>query len=70
MAMKKVSAPIVATTLVLAGVFVPVAGMTGISGSLYQQFAITLAVSILFSGVNALSLSPALCSMILKHQNL
>ncbi|AZQ64668.1 efflux RND transporter permease subunit [Flammeovirga pectinis] len=68
-AMKEVTAPIIATTLVLAGVFVPVVGMSGISGSLYQQFAITLAISILFSGINALSLSPALCSLLLKeHQ--
>jgi HAE1 family hydrophobic/amphiphilic exporter-1 len=65
-AMKKVSAPVIATTLVLAAVFVPVAGMAGITGRLYQQFAITIAMSVLVSSVNALSLSPALCSLILK----
>jgi HAE1 family hydrophobic/amphiphilic exporter-1 len=66
MAMKEVSAPVVATTLVLVAVFIPVAGMAGITGSLYQQFAITIAVSVVFSSINALSLSPALCSLLLK----
>jgi HAE1 family hydrophobic/amphiphilic exporter-1 len=65
-AMKKVSAPIVATTLVLVAVFIPVAGMAGITGILYQQFAITIVVSVLVSSVNALTLSPALCSLLLK----
>ena len=66
-AMKKVSAPIVATTLVLVAVFIPVAGMAGITGILYQQFAITIVVSVLVSSVNALTLSPALCSLLLKE---
>jgi HAE1 family hydrophobic/amphiphilic exporter-1 len=66
-AMKQVSAPIVATTLVLIAVFIPVAGMAGISGRLYQQFAITIVVSVIVSSVNALSLSPALCSILLKE---
>jgi HAE1 family hydrophobic/amphiphilic exporter-1 len=66
-AMKQVSAPIVATTLVLVAVFIPVAGMAGISGRLYQQFAITIVVSVIVSSVNALSLSPALCSILLKE---
>ena len=65
-AMAKVSAPVVATTLVLVAVFVPVAGMAGITGILYQQFAITIVVSVIVSSVNALSLSPALCSILLK----
>ncbi len=65
-AMKKVAAPVVATTLVLAAVFVPVAGMVGITGRLYQQFAITIAMSVIVSSVNALTLSPALCSLLLK----
>ena len=65
-AMKKVSAPIVATTLVLVAVFIPVAAMAGITGILYQQFAITIVVSVLVSSVNALTLSPALCSLLLK----
>ena len=66
-AMKKVSAPIVATTLVLVAVFIPVAAMAGITGILYQQFAITIVVSVLVSSVNALTLSPALCSLLLKE---
>jgi HAE1 family hydrophobic/amphiphilic exporter-1 len=65
-AMKEVTAPVVATTLVLIAVFVPVAAMGGITGRLYQQFAITIAVSVAFSSINALSLSPALCSVLLK----
>ena len=65
-AMKLVTAPIIATTLVLIGVFIPVAAMGGITGRLYQQFAITIAVSVVFSSVNALSLSPALCALLLR----
>ena len=65
-AMKEVTAPVIATTLVLVAVFVPVASMGGITGRLYQQFAITIAVSVLFSSLNALTLSPALCSLILR----
>ena len=66
-AMRKVSAPVVATTLVLVAVFLPVAGMVGITGLLYQQFAITIVVSVIVSSVNALTLSPALCSLLLKE---
>ena len=65
-AMKEVTAPVIATTVVLIAVFAPTAAMGGITGSLYQQFAITIAVSVLFSSINALSLSPALCSILLK----
>jgi HAE1 family hydrophobic/amphiphilic exporter-1 len=65
-AMKEVTAPVIATTLVLVAVFVPVASMGGITGRLYQQFAITVAVSVVFSSLNALTLSPALCSLLLK----
>lgn len=65
-AMKKVTAPVIATTLVLIAVFIPVAGMAGITGRLYQQFAITIVVSVCVSSVNALTLSPALCSLLLK----
>ena len=68
LAMKEVTAPVIATTLVLIAVFVPVAAMGGITGSLYQQFAITIAVSVAFSSVNALTLSPALCSILLRKQ--
>nr|WP_321356562.1 efflux RND transporter permease subunit [uncultured Draconibacterium sp.] len=66
-AMRKVSAPVVATTLVLVAVFIPVAGMAGITGRLYQQFAITIVVSVIVSSVNALTLSPALASLLLKE---
>ncbi|QCK16868.1 efflux RND transporter permease subunit [Mangrovivirga cuniculi] len=65
-AMREVTAPVIATTLVMVAVFIPVAAMAGITGSLYQQFAITIAVSVVFSSINALSLSPALCSLLLK----
>ena len=65
-AMKKVTGPVIATTLILVAIFIPVAGMVGITGKLYQQFAITIALSVLVSSINALSLSPALCSLMLK----
>jgi HAE1 family hydrophobic/amphiphilic exporter-1 len=67
-AMNQVTAPVIATTLVLVAVFIPVAAMGGITGSLYQQFAITVAVSVVFSSINALTLSPALCSLLLRKQ--
>lgn len=66
-AMKEVFAPIISTTLVLLAVFVPVTFIPGISGTLYQQFAATIAISVLISSINALTLSPALCATILKH---
>ena len=65
-AMKEVSGPIVATSLALIAVFVPVAAMSGITGRLYQQFAITIAVAVAISSINALTLSPALASSLLK----
>lgn len=65
-AMKVVTSPIIATTLVLAAVFIPVSMMGGVTGLLYQQFAITIAFSVLISGFNALTLSPALCSIWLR----
>ncbi|MBL8660004.1 MAG: multidrug efflux RND transporter permease subunit [Rhodospirillales bacterium] len=65
-AMEEISAPIVAITLVLMAVFVPAALMPGITGQLYRQFAITIAASTFFSAVNALTLSPALCALLLK----
>jgi HAE1 family hydrophobic/amphiphilic exporter-1 len=65
-AMKEVSGPIVATSLSLMAVFVPVAAMGGITGSLYQQFAITIAISVAISSLNALTLSPALSAMLLR----
>lgn len=66
-AMRKVTAPVIATTLVLIAVFIPVAAMAGITGALYQQFALTIVVSVIVSSVNALSLSPALSSILLKE---
>ncbi|MDJ0928244.1 MAG: multidrug efflux RND transporter permease subunit [Gammaproteobacteria bacterium] len=65
-AMKEVSAPIIATSLALIAVFVPVAFMGGITGRLYQQFAITIAISVGISSINALTLSPALSAMLLR----
>jgi len=65
-AMKEVSGPIVATSLSLIAVFVPVAFMGGITGRLYQQFAITIAISVAISSINALTLSPALSAMLLR----
>ena len=65
-AMKEVTGPIIAVSLVLMAVFIPVAMTPGITGRLYQQFAITIAISVFFSTVNALTLSPALCAMLLK----
>jgi HAE1 family hydrophobic/amphiphilic exporter-1 len=66
-AMAEITAPIVAITLVLLSVFVPVAFIPGISGELFRQFAVAVSVSMLISAVNALSLSPALCSVLLTH---
>ncbi|BBB30780.1 efflux RND transporter permease subunit [Neptunomonas japonica] len=65
-AMKEVSTPVVATTLVLLAVFVPVAMIPGITGELYKQFAVTIAASVTLSSVAALTLSPALCSILLR----
>jgi hydrophobe/amphiphile efflux-1 (HAE1) family protein len=67
-AMGQVTAPIIAITLVLLSVFVPTAFIPGISGQLYQQFAVAVSVSMIISAINALSLSPALCSLILRHK--
>jgi hydrophobic/amphiphilic exporter-1 (mainly G- bacteria), HAE1 family len=69
-AMADISGPVVAIALVLAAVFVPVGFIPGIVGRLYQQFAITIAISILISAFVALSLTPALCSLFLKPQKL
>lgn len=65
-AMKEVGGPVIAIALILAAVFVPVAFAGGITGRLYQQFAITIAISVLFSAFNALTLSPALSAILLK----
>ncbi len=65
-AMKEVSGPVIMIALILCAVFVPVAFMGGVTGQLYQQFAITVAVAVVFSAINALTLSPALCAILLK----
>ncbi|MGH7284543.1 MAG: efflux RND transporter permease subunit, partial [Polyangiaceae bacterium] len=65
-AMSEVQGPVIAIALILAAVFIPVAFMSGITGRLYQQFALTIAVSVLISAFNALTLSPALSAMLLK----
>lgn len=67
-AMEEVSGPVVAIVLVLCSVFVPVAFMGGLTGVMYQQFAITIAVSVVISGLVALTLTPALCALLLKKQ--
>ena len=65
-AMEEVTGPIIATTLVLMSVFIPASFMGGITGQIYRQFALTIAASTFFSALNALTLSPALCALILK----
>ncbi|RNE88742.1 efflux RND transporter permease subunit [Marichromatium sp. AB31] len=65
-AMDQVGGAVIATTLVLLAVFVPVGFMPGITGQLYQQFAVTIAVAVSISSINALTLSPALCSVLLR----
>ncbi|MBI2735635.1 MAG: efflux RND transporter permease subunit [Rhodospirillales bacterium] len=67
-AMGQVTAPIIAITLVLLSVFIPTAFIPGITGQLYSQFAVAVSVSMVISAINALSLSPALCSLILRHR--
>lgn len=68
-AMKDISGPVIAIALILAAVFVPVGFVPGIIGRLYQQFAITIAISVLISAFIALSLTPALCSILLRPQH-
>ncbi len=65
-AMEEVSSPVIAIALILAAVFIPTAFVSGITGRLYQQFALTIAISVIFSAFNALTLSPALCALLLK----
>ncbi len=66
-AMKEVTGPIVATSAVLGAVFVPIAFLPGITGRLYNQFALTIAISVGLSAFNSLTLSPALCAVLLRH---
>jgi len=65
-AMREVSAPVIGIALVLSAVFIPTAFLPGITGRLYQQFALTIAISVIFSAFNALSLSPALSALLLR----
>ena len=69
-AMRKVSSPIVATTVVLLAIFIPVSFTGGITGRLFQQFSVTVATSVFFSALNALTLSPALAAILLKKSSM
>ncbi len=64
--MEEVSGPVMAIALILSAVFIPTVFIPGITGRLYQQFAVTIAISVLISAFNALTLSPALCALLLK----
>src|SRR5271163_1464644 len=66
-AMTQITAPIIAITLVLLSVFVPIAFIPGISGTLFRQFAVTISAAMVISALNALTLSPALCAVFLRH---
>jgi hydrophobe/amphiphile efflux-1 (HAE1) family protein len=66
-AMRQITGPIIAITLVLLSVFVPVGFIPGLSGTLFRQFAVTISAAMLISAINALSLSPALCAVFLRH---
>lgn len=66
-AMAQVTAPVIAITLVLLSVFVPIGFIPGISGELFRQFAVTISAAMLISAINALTLSPALCAVFLRH---
>ncbi len=68
-AMREVSSAVVAIVLVLCAVFIPVAFLGGIAGKLYQQFAVTVAISVTLSGIVALTLTPALCALLLKNKH-
>ena len=67
--MQQVTGALIAIVLVLCAVFVPVAFLGGIAGQLYKQFAVTVAVAVVLSGVVALTLTPALCALLLKAQH-
>src|SRR5260370_7834227 len=67
-AMAEITAPIVAISLVLLSVFVPIAFIPGVSGTLFRQFAVTISVAMLISPINPLTLSPALCPVFLRHR--
>jgi multidrug efflux pump len=66
-AMAEITGPVIATTLVLVAVFAPVGFVSGVTGALYRQFAVTISVSVVISAINALTLSPALCALMLRR---
>ena len=66
--MRQITGPIIAISLVLLSVFVPVGFIPGLSGTLFRQFAVTISCAMLISAINALTLSPALCAVFLRHQ--
>ncbi|MBS1189346.1 MAG: transporter [Rhodocyclaceae bacterium] len=68
-AMREVTSPVVAIVLVLCAVFVPVAFLGGLTGELYRQFAVTISIAVVISGIVALTLTPSLCVIILKHEH-
>ena len=68
-AMNEITGPVIATTLVLLAVFVPTAFMGGITGELYKQFALTISAAVIFSTINALTLSPALCGILMRKSS-
>src|SRR5204863_1545979 len=68
-AMDEVSGPIIAIALVLCAVFVPIAFVSGLTGQFYRQFALTIAISTVISAFNSLTLSPALCALLLKSHD-
>ena len=65
-AMEEITGPVIATTLVLLAVFVPTVFMGGITGQLYRQFSLTISGAVVISTINALTLSPALCGLLLR----
>ena len=68
-AMKEVTSPIIAIVLVLCAVFIPIAFLGGLTGELYRQFAVTISIAVVLSGIVALTLTPALCVIIMKHEH-
>jgi len=66
-AMRQITGPVIAISLVLLSVFVPVGFIPGVSGSLFRQFAVTISIAMVISAINALTLSPALCGLFLRH---
>src|SRR5215813_13667840 len=68
-AMREVTSPIIAIVLVLTAVFVPIAFLGGLTGELYRQFAVTIAIAVVISGIVALTLTPSLCVLLLRNEH-